>query len=111
MDMSDFERNYGENADSSDEDANIDKVRNAESEGSDTGGWATNITPGQGGKSKLAAVTGWFKSAAPLLGLAVALVLLQLSSRVSLAQQLYYLVYLKIQRPKMMLAVVFLNAG
>ena len=68
IDMSDFERNYGENADGSAEDANIDKLRNAESEGNDTGGWATNISPGGSGKSKLATVTGWIKKRGPVVG-------------------------------------------
>ena len=68
-DMSDFERNYGENADSSKEDANIEKARKAEDEGS-TGGWKNNTDAPQ---SKSKKGFAFFKKRGGLIGVLAAL--------------------------------------
>ncbi len=67
--MDDFERNFGENADNTQEDANIEKLRQREAEGDTPAGWKTDIdTPQEKGKVK-AKAKGWVKKAAPALGL------------------------------------------
>jgi hypothetical protein len=68
VDMSDFERNYGENADSSQEDANIKKLQEQESSSAPSAGWKNNVEESsdskKGGRAK-----GWFKKASPALGI------------------------------------------
>lgn len=64
MNMDDFERNYQENADGSQEDANIEKARQAEGNPGD--GWRNN-TEANPGKNKEKA-KGWFRKAGPLIG-------------------------------------------
>lgn len=60
VDMSDFERNYGENADSSQEDANIQEA----------GAWENNVSPTESGEKNTAQkVKGWFKKSSPALGI------------------------------------------
>jgi len=61
----DIAKNYDKTADSSQEDANIDKTRQQESEGYSTGGWTNNYS---GGKKKVKG-KGWFKKAGPALGI------------------------------------------
>jgi len=71
INMDDFERNYGETADSSQEDANIERARSMENKGSlpgaSEGGWNTDVsTPAE---SKKGAAKAWFKKRGPLLGI------------------------------------------
>ncbi|MGH7218307.1 MAG: hypothetical protein ACREGE_02605 [Candidatus Microsaccharimonas sp.] len=70
VDMSDFERNYGENADSSQEDASIERARRGESEkatGAPDAEFRNNV---QGRPSKQRGrFKGWFKKASPALGI------------------------------------------
>jgi len=68
VDMSDFERNYGENADSSQEDANIDKLRDKEASSAPTPGWRNDVTEPGSKKGKIT-VKGWFKKSGPFLGI------------------------------------------
>jgi hypothetical protein len=66
INMDDFERNFQENADSSEEDKNIEKARLAENTPSET--WRNETTPntkGEKGEKK----KGWFRRAGPLLGI------------------------------------------
>lgn len=69
VDMSDFERNYGENADSSQEDANIDALRNKESEGSTDAGWTNNVAPGSTKPSRKQQSISFLKKRGGILGL------------------------------------------
>jgi hypothetical protein len=67
IDMGDFERNFGENADSSQEDANIKKLENNEASSAPSREWENNV-------SSVATKTtgrfkGWFKKASPALGI------------------------------------------
>ena len=67
VNMDDFERNFGENADDSQENANIEKARQAENEGGN-GNWKTDVNPVASTKSRTAKVTAWFKKRGPLVG-------------------------------------------
>ncbi len=68
IDMSDFERNYGENADGSEEDANIKKLQNDEASSAPNSNWTNNV--GEAAKTKATSrVKGWFKKAGPALGI------------------------------------------
>lgn len=64
IDMSDFERNLGENADSSEEDANAQRAKEQ------SGTWENNVAPTEyGNKSTAQKVKGWFKKSSPALGI------------------------------------------
>ncbi|MGV9002146.1 MAG: M15 family metallopeptidase [Candidatus Saccharimonadaceae bacterium] len=74
INMDDFERNFGENADSGREDSNIDKLRNQESEGDGTAPWKTDV-PGPAGSSTwqkirtVAKKRGWIPTVLALFGI------------------------------------------
>lgn len=67
IDMGDFERNYGENADSKQEDENIRKLKDSESSSTPTNSWTNNVG-GIDKKDNKNKVKGWFKKASPMLG-------------------------------------------
>lgn len=68
IDMSDFERNYGEAADSAQEDANIKKLQEQEAGSAPSAGWRNN-TEEPASKQTSGRVKGFFKKASPALGI------------------------------------------
>lgn len=76
-DMSDFERNYGENADSSYEDANIQKSNGIQSVQEQEaapkpvdGGWTDNYSGSSAATSTVKkGIKGWFRKSSPALGI------------------------------------------
>jgi len=68
INVDDFERNFQENADSSEEDKNIEKARKAESEGSPATPWQDNTTP-ESSKPKIKFLSvANLKRSSPILG-------------------------------------------
>lgn len=56
------------NYDKTSDESGSDIAARKESEGNDVGSWATNISPGGSGKTKLGKATVWFRKRGPLIG-------------------------------------------